>query len=844
MFTEEELNHLKIKDKEYLKKINFNFITHSRVLELKQEMMKANNRFPDRKKLTESGIEDKEYTKLLNEEAKLLLLTEEDKAFYENFIKKILISKFSPKPEKKIFENKIECFGLNNKDLKFEGKILKFDTEKYSTTKNKRFYFYTGDIEKGNDSGLIYTSPAAYLISIGLKNSENELICHTKFKERLTTCYVEKKLEEDPLRHKPIKGKLMRIKSGKKVEIFKYKNLKEKKGLNQRFYALRIEKPNTTNVFYGVKTKEGKIIKGVMLTEKKIGNKVIKRKSVGSGFGAILNKFWTLNWDEEGNEVLTFTRIDMKTKEKIETRSYESKCIEVFYKPELFKNIPFYSQDNLKDTNFHLGYGDGYDIMIDDEGKVTGAFVGFHSHEVMIEGFSFNYDHINYGIFMSSEFNSEETERKIDIIIRNELSLEKTEKIEESEKMKDIRKKLKMLMFYRTNPKNFRFFGLSEYFNNNHTYFGKMDSRRLMKYGEFKDNNGLVYKGEFKNGLREGKGELQTHNGDIYKGEFKENQYSGYGEYTCKETGNVYKGGFKNGVFHGKGTYILSNGSVLEETYSNGKLNGVCILQGKDGSFIKGEYKDDAIVKGVIKTPLKQAYLLKVRKCLSEKKYWEAAFWTLRSINPLLSIPSFKNKYRKYGMVYEGRFLNDLYHGYGRLHDVLDCEYKGEFKNGKREGYGVKTYPCGMVFKGIFKNDVPDGLGKFILENGDKIIGKVSSDESNNVFCDGVLINTRGGRVRGIFKDGKIYQVIIEDDDEGDGDGDGGDGKGKDGESYGGRDAFFGWEWLEVKGASVLGAGAWNFGLRRNFEILEEFKKRRFRMMRFKLNLVKLVKKR
>jgi len=113
-----------------------------------------------------------------------------------------------------------------------------------------------------------------------------------------------------------------------------------------------------------------------------------------------------------------------------------------------------------------------------------------------------------------------------------------------------------------------------------------------------------VYKGNFKNGLRDGYGILSHETGCYYDGNFKENAMHGHGEYywvdlksACNfvpfyigefEKGlqsgygvfsnlrGVYEGFWKNGRKNGQGTYTYSNGDTLIGIYVDDLANGFC----------------------------------------------------------------------------------------------------------------------------------------------------------------------------------------------------------------------------------------------------------------------------
>ena len=123
----------------------------------------------------------------------------------------------------------------------------------------------------------------------------------------------------------------------------------------------------------------------------------------------------------------------------------------------------------------------------------------------------------------------------------------------------------------------------------------KISSGEVIKnddiYEIYNECNNLVYKGEMKNGKRDGKGiEYCSQTGKIiYEGYFKEGYYGGEGKLYLKhgDAGQrlrIYnEGGFNNGLYHGQIsrhdkihnslgeiTYVLS-----EKNYNDGLLNGL-----------------------------------------------------------------------------------------------------------------------------------------------------------------------------------------------------------------------------------------------------------------------------
>lgn len=84
--------------------------------------------------------------------------------------------------------------------------------------------------------------------------------------------------------------------------------------------------------------------------------------------------------------------------------------------------------------------------------------------------------------------------------------------------------------------------------------------------------------------------------------------------------------------------------------------------------------------------------------------------------------------HREYRQKYEGNFVYDNLHGYGkytylnkdpRLHFI----YEGTFNNNKYDGYGKVFFDNGSTFEGCFKNDRRTGPGVFTYEDGTQDVG-------------------------------------------------------------------------------------------------------------------------
>lgn len=123
-------------------------------------------------------------------------------------------------------------------------------------------------------------------------------------------------------------------------------------------------------------------------------------------------------------------------------------------------------------------------------------------------------------------------------------------------------------------------------------------------------NDGVIYEGHVKNGLRHGYGVLKEYkitykgtwvndklsgkveaelDGDRYIGVFDENnRLNGNGVFIGKN-GSKYEGEFKNSVFEGQGIYT-SNGNKYVGQFSKHRFNGKGVLYLNDGSKYVGNF--------------------------------------------------------------------------------------------------------------------------------------------------------------------------------------------------------------------------------------------------------------
>jgi hypothetical protein len=107
------------------------------------------------------------------------------------------------------------------------------------------------------------------------------------------------------------------------------------------------------------------------------------------------------------------------------------------------------------------------------------------------------------------------------------------------------------------------------------------------------------------------------------------------------------------------------------------------------------------------------------------------------------------------GIIYNGEFSNNQYHGYGIEYFSVNSFYEGEFQEGKREGRGRLILENGDIYEGNFISGLPDGKGTYTLVSKKLVYnGKVSK---GIISGKGTLTFATGVKYKGDFSGGKMH---------------------------------------------------------------------------------------
>ncbi len=131
---------------------------------------------------------------------------------------------------------------------------------------------------------------------------------------------------------------------------------------------------------------------------------------------------------------------------------------------------------------------------------------------------------------------------------------------------------------------------------NDSEYEGNFKNNEFDGYGVFKSKV-YNYWGNYTEGKKNGKGKFKDLiKESIYEGEFIDDKKNGYGEEKYSD-GTIYRGYFKNGLKDGKGTLILKNGNnennfVYEGEFKEDNICGIGRIKYNKKEYF-GEWKNN-----------------------------------------------------------------------------------------------------------------------------------------------------------------------------------------------------------------------------------------------------------
>ncbi|NXH37159.1 AL2CL protein, partial [Myiagra hebetior] len=131
-----------------------------------------------------------------------------------------------------------------------------------------------------------------------------------------------------------------------------------------------------------------------------------------------------------------------------------------------------------------------------------------------------------------------------------------------------------------------------------HWYQGKMRGYGICEYG-----NDAVYKGYFKDNVRQGFGILENFSAQHpfkYTGHWEKDKKNGYGIWEDKERGERYIGMWRDDLRHGAGIVVTQSGICFQRMFHADKMVGSGILLLEDDSVYEGNFTEDLTFVGKV----------------------------------------------------------------------------------------------------------------------------------------------------------------------------------------------------------------------------------------------------
>ncbi|KAM6283109.1 ALS2 C-terminal-like protein [Porphyrio hochstetteri] len=141
-----------------------------------------------------------------------------------------------------------------------------------------------------------------------------------------------------------------------------------------------------------------------------------------------------------------------------------------------------------------------------------------------------------------------------------------------------------------------------------HWYEGKMRGYGICEYG-----NDMVYKGYFKDNVRQGFGVLENLSAEHpfkYTGQWENDKKNGYGVWEDKDRGERYIGTWLDDHKHGQGIVVTQSGVCYQRKFHADKMVGSGILLLEDDSVYEGNFTEDLTFVGKGKLSFANGFVL------------------------------------------------------------------------------------------------------------------------------------------------------------------------------------------------------------------------------------------
>ncbi len=275
--------------------------------------------------------------------------------------------------------------------------------------------------------------------------------------------------------------------------------------------------------------------------------------------------------------------------------------------------------------------------------------------------------------------------------------------------------------------------------------------------------NGEIFEGQYNNGVREGKCVILYNNKDKFVGFLVNGKKEGYGEQFYFKTNSTYKGEFKNNLYEGKGEITNNNGYYFKGEFLGGLRHGdKCIETKKGEKKYEGQFRRDKMNgKGVYEWYSGESkgdiYNGEFKDDLFDGfgtyKYNDGSIYIGQYLHGVKHGKG-KEIYSD-GSFYEGEYNEGKKSGKGVFQDFEGNIYEGNFYNGNKHSKGKITFVDGEILEGLWLNGLKEGNFSFTDSNGYKYLRKYIKDELIEEIKEGFIssfFNSIYGKIASFIK--------------------------------------------------------------------------------------------
>jgi hypothetical protein len=275
---------------------------------------------------------------------------------------------------------------------------------------------------------------------------------------------------------------------------------------------------------------------------------------------------------------------------------------------------------------------------------------------------------------------------------------------------------------YKDNLKNQQYNHSDEYgeitYKNGDVYKGNLKNGKKEGSGEMIFANKNIYNGQWRTDMKHGEGKMTYANGDVYQGTWWDDCRNGQGFCYYASPKDIYDGEWANNMKLGRGKMTYANGNIYNGEWLNNKKedkNGQMTYA--NGNIYTGCWTEGVTKFGTMKYADKNPHQTErsIQETDEENNSDRVSLDNGDRVN-LDKRDKVDFTYTKENK-YTGDWKDNKRHGKKGILWYNGTKYEGQWKEDMQHGLGKETYKNGNMFDGIWKNGRKHGKGTISLIN-------------------------------------------------------------------------------------------------------------------------------